>query len=57
MVKNSEYVPMAQQADPMDAIKKAQGSFVANVPAAAGMEESSALAAMPKQIQPKPYKG
>ena len=57
MIKNSEYVPMAQQADPMDAIKKAQGSFVANVPAAAGMEESSALAAMPKRIAPKPYKG
>ncbi len=57
MVKNSEYVPMAQQADPMDAIKKATGSFVSNVPAAAGMEESSALAAMPKQVAPKPYKG
>ena len=57
MVKNSEFVPMAQQADPMDAIKKAQGSFVANVPAAAGIEEGTALAAMPKQIQPKPYKG
>jgi hypothetical protein len=57
MVKNSEFVPMAQQADPMDAIKKAQGSFVSNVPAAAGMEEGTALAAMPKQIQPKPFKG
>ena len=57
MVKNSEYVPMAQQADPMDAIKKAQGSFVSNVPAAAGLEDSTALAAMPKQVAPKPYKG
>ena len=57
MVKNSEYVPMAQPADPMDAIKKAQGSFASNVPAAAGMEESTALAAMPKQVSPKPYKG
>ena len=57
MVKNSEFVPMGQPADPMDAIKKAQGSFVSNVPAAAGMEESTALAAMPKQIAPKPYKG
>lgn len=57
MVKNSEFVPMAQPADPMDAIKKAQGSFVANVPVAAGLEESTALAAMPKQIAPKPYKG
>jgi hypothetical protein len=57
MVKLSEFVPMAQPADPMDAIKKAQGSFVPNVPPAAGLEESSAFAAMPKQIQPKPYKG
>jgi hypothetical protein len=57
MVKNSEYVPMAQQADPMDAIKKAQGSFVANVPAAAGLEDMTALAAMPKQVAPKPFKG
>jgi len=57
MVKNSVYVPMAQQADPMDAIKKATGAFVSNVPAAAGMEESTALAAMPKQVAPKPYKG
>ena len=57
MVKNSEFVPMGQPADPMDAIKKAQGSFVSNVPAAAGMEESTALAAMPKQVQPKPFKG
>jgi hypothetical protein len=57
MVKNSEFVPMGMPADPMDAIKKATGSFVSNVPAAAGMEESSALAAMPKQVQPKPYKG
>ena len=56
MVKNSEFVPMGMPADPMDAIKKATGSFVSNVPAA-GMEESSALAAMPKQVQPKPYKG
>jgi hypothetical protein len=57
MVKNSEFVPMGMPADPMDAIKKAQGSFVANVPAAAGMEEGTALAAMPKQIQPKPFRG
>lgn len=57
MVKNSEFVPMGMPADPMDAIKKAHGSFVSSVPAAAGMEESSALAAMPKQVQPKPYKG
>jgi hypothetical protein len=57
MVKLSEFVPMAQPADPMDAIKKVQGSFVPNVPPAAGLEESSAFAAMPKQIQPKPYKG
>ena len=57
MVKNSEFVPMAQPADPMDAIKKATGSFVPNVPAAAGMEESTALAAMPKQVDPKPFKG
>ena len=57
MVKNSEYVPVAQPADPMDAIKRAQGSFVSNVPAAAGLEDSTALAAMPKQVQPKPFKG
>ena len=57
MVKNSEFVPMGPPADTMDLIKKVQGSFVANVPAAAGMEESSALSAMPKQIQPKPFKG
>ena len=57
MVKNSEFVPTGMPADPMDAIKKAQGSFVANVPAAAGIEEGTALAAMPKQIQPKPFKG
>jgi hypothetical protein len=57
MVKNSEFVPMGMPADPMDAIKKATGSFASNVSAAAGMEESSALAAMPKQVQPKPYKG
>ena len=57
MVKNSEYVPMAQPADPMDAIKKATGSFVSNVPAAAGLEDMTALAAMPKQVAPKPFKG
>ena len=57
MVKTSEYVPVAQPADPMDAIKRAQGSFQSNVPAAAGLEDSTALAAMPKQVAPKPYKG
>jgi hypothetical protein len=41
----------------LNQIKKATGSFVSNVPAAAGMEESTALAAMPKQVAPKPYKG
>jgi hypothetical protein len=57
MVKNSEFVPMGPPADPMELIKKAQGSFVSNVPAAAGLEDSTALAAMPKQVQPKPFKG
>lgn len=57
MVKNSEFVPSGPPADPMDMVKKAQGSFVANVPVAASLEESTALSAMPKQIQPKPFKG
>jgi len=57
MVKNSEFVSQGVPADPIKLMEKVQGVYQSNVPAAAGMEESSALAAMPKQQQPKPFKG
>jgi len=57
MVKNSEFVSQGAPADPIKAMEKVQGIYTSNVPVAAGLEESSALAAMPKQQQPKPYKG
>jgi len=57
MVKNSEFVSQGAPMDPIKAMEKVQGVYQSNVPAAAGMEESSALAAMPKQAQPKPFKG
>ena len=56
MVKNSEFVSQGAPMDPIKAMEKVQGVYASNVPAA-GLEESSALAAMPKQQQPKPYKG
>jgi hypothetical protein len=57
MVKNSEFVSQGAPMDPIKAMEKVQGVYASNVPVAAGMEESSALAAMPKQQQPKPFKG
>ena len=57
MVKNSEFVSQGAPMDPIKAMEKVQGVYQSNIPAAAGMEESSALAVMPKQQQPKPYKG
>lgn len=57
MVKNSEFVSQGVPADPIKLMEKVQGVYQSNVPVAAGLEESSALAAMPKQAQPKPFKG
>lgn len=57
MVKNSEFVSQGAPMDPIKAMDKVQGTYVPNVPPAAGLEESTALAAMPKQVQFKPFKG
>jgi hypothetical protein len=55
MVKNQE-IASAVVTDTASVIAKMSGSYVGNVPAAAGLEESTAAAAMPKAMQAKPFK-